>query len=224
MLRDAVAALPRAAALWNRIRNLRADKIDSSSDYWESRYRSGGDSGAGSYNRLARFKADFLNKFVKENKIASVIEFGSGDGAQLQLSDYPSYTGVDVSRSVIAKTRAMFQDHPHIAFLHASEYRPDIRAELSLSLDVIYHLVEDDVFQTYMEQLFDAATRYVVIYSSDDDRGFVAPHVRHRKFTAWIPRNRPAFSLITHEANPFPEDRADPENTSFANFYVFARS
>lgn len=42
-------------------------------------------------------------------------------------------------------------------------------ADLSLSLDVIYHLVEDEVFETYINTLFKSARRYVIIYSSNSD-------------------------------------------------------
>jgi hypothetical protein len=35
------------------------------------------------------------------------------------------------------------------------------RAELGLSLEVIFHLVEDDVFDVYMRHLFASATRFV---------------------------------------------------------------
>ncbi len=80
-----------------------------SRDYWEGRYAKGLDSGAGSYNRLATYKADFLNKFVAENAIERVIEFGSGDGAQLELADYPEYIGIDVSKTAIARTRTKFR-------------------------------------------------------------------------------------------------------------------
>ena len=55
----------------------RGDRFTTSSDYWEQRYKTGGNSGAGSYNRLAEFKANFLNRFVIEHEIRSVIEFGS---------------------------------------------------------------------------------------------------------------------------------------------------
>ena len=43
------------------------------------------------------------------------------------------------------------------------------RADLTLSLDVIYHLVEDDVFVSAMRALFDKAARFVVIYASNQD-------------------------------------------------------
>jgi hypothetical protein len=57
----------------------------SSAAYWEARYRAGGHSGAGSRGRLAAFKADFLNALIRDNAIASAIEFGCGDGGQLAL-------------------------------------------------------------------------------------------------------------------------------------------
>ena len=62
---------PLAVALKRR---LRATGFTTSADYWESRYRTGGTSGAGSYNRLAEFKARVLNEFVERNDIRSVVE------------------------------------------------------------------------------------------------------------------------------------------------------
>ena len=54
-------------------------RFDSAS-YWESRYQQGGTSGSGSYGKLATFKADILNSFVKNHEVKRVIEFGCGDG------------------------------------------------------------------------------------------------------------------------------------------------
>jgi hypothetical protein len=55
----------------------------SSETYWIARYKRGGDSGRGSYGKLAQFKAGVINKFVEANKINTIIEFGCGDGNQL---------------------------------------------------------------------------------------------------------------------------------------------
>lgn len=35
------------------------------------------------------------------------------------------------------------------------------QAELALSLDVIYHLNEDEIYEEYMQQLFKAGIRYI---------------------------------------------------------------
>jgi glycosyltransferase involved in cell wall biosynthesis len=206
-------------------RHARRDpEFKGSADYWEQRYLTGGNSGAGSYNRLAQFKADFLNDFVTRNGIRSVIEFGSGDGAQLELADYPSYIGVDVSRSAIDATRKQFGGDPAKTFLHSSEFAKGTQADLSLSLDVIYHLVEDEIFEAYMGQLFDAASRFAIVYSSNVDAPWTDPHVRHRCFTDWVKRNRADFALTAHIPNRFPFDENDPSETSFADFYVFERT
>lgn len=80
------------------LERLSALRFGGSREYWEARYSQDGDSGSGSIGRLARFKAEFLNSFVLEHDVGSVIEFGCGDGRQLQLAEYPRYIGLDVSR------------------------------------------------------------------------------------------------------------------------------
>ncbi|WNG88962.1 class I SAM-dependent methyltransferase [Mycobacterium sp. ITM-2016-00317] len=198
-------------------------KFENSADYWEQRYRRGGNSGAGSYKRLARFKAEVINEFVGAHDIESVIEFGSGDGAQLELAQYPKYIGVDVSLTALESTRRKFAGDASKIFLHTSEVNGH-RADIALSLDVIYHLVEDDVFDSYMRQLFDAATKYVIVYSSNEDRSAPSPHVRHRMFTRWIQENAPEFCLIDTIPNRYPHSDENPNGTSFCDFFVFARS
>lgn len=47
--------------------------------------------------------------------------------------------------------------------------------------------------------------------------------MRHRRFTDWVARHRPNASLIDYIPNRFPFDKADPDNTSFADFYIFAK-
>ena len=69
--------------------------------YWEQRYLSGDNSGSGSYNRLAQFKAEVLNDFVEKNNVSEVVEWGCGDGNQLKLAKYPRYTGFDVSQKAV---------------------------------------------------------------------------------------------------------------------------
>ena len=195
----------------------------TSGEYWEQRYRNGGTSGAGSYSRLAGFKAAVLNDFVATHRVTTVIEIGSGDGAQLTLAEYPDYTGVDVSQVALESTRRLFAGDSSKRFLHTSEMTTTDRAELALSLDVIYHLVEDAVYDGYMGQLFDSATKYVIVYSSNSAKSWSSPHVRHREFTRWVQDHRPDFELVEIIPNRYPYDKGDPDNTSFADFFIFER-
>ncbi|MEM8787350.1 MAG: class I SAM-dependent methyltransferase [Pseudomonadota bacterium] len=198
-------------------------RFESSDRYWEERYRKGGNSGAGSYGRLAAYKAEVLNDFVAEENIQTVIEFGSGDGNQVALAQYPAYVGVDISETVVAACRERFAADPDKTFLTVAAY-DGRRAELALSLDVIYHLVEDETYHAYMAGLFDAAERFVIVYASNKDEQPPEKHVRHRRFTDWIAEHRPQFRLTAHMPNRFPYDPKDPENSSFADFFVFARA
>src|ERR1041384_374893 len=98
------------------------------------------------------------------------------------------------------------------------------KADLCLSLDVVYHLVEDAVFDGYMQRLFDSAERYVIVYSSNTDEGpgERVPHVRHREFTRWVAENRPGWKMIRHVPNRFPYGGSAKEG-SFADFFIFER-
>jgi hypothetical protein len=203
---------------------VRRKQVKSSADYWERRYKAGGNSGAGSYNRLAEFKAGFLNKFVVEQQIASVIEFGSGDGSQLKLAHYPNYLGIDVSSKAVEMCRKAFAGDAAKIFLLSDELKAGTTADLSLSLDVIYHLIEDSVFDVYMQRLFECARRFVIVYSSNMDQESPATHVRHRRFTRWVDENKPEWLLHSTVRNAYPYDDANSEQTSFADFYIFARA
>jgi SAM-dependent methyltransferase len=190
----------------------------SSASYWEQRYATGGTSGEGSYGALAEFKAEVLNGFVAENAIGSVLEFGCGDGNQLSLASYPRYLGLDVAASAIDLCTARFAGDATKSFLWYDPQRlvnnGAITAELALSLDVIYHLVEDDVFDRHMRQLFGAATRFVGIYASDIDQGDHTAHVRHRKFSSWIAAHQPDWTLVKQVKNTV-EDRDTAADFSF---------
>lgn len=197
--------------------------FDNSAHYWERRYTNAGTSGAGSYGRLADFKAEVVNNFVETHDIRSVIEFGCGDGNQLGLFRFPEYIGVDVSQRAVEMCRASFGCDVSKTFVSRTNYSGQ-RADLSLSLDVIYHLVEDDVFDLYMQELFAAGKRYVGIFSSNhtnDDTG--SGHERHRIFTDWVDRRVNDFVLIDKVLNRYPFDPADASNTSLANFYFYER-
>src|SRR5262245_51431247 len=79
-----------------------------SENYWKERYDSGGNSGDGSYGKLAEFKAEVLNRFIREENIEKIIEYGCGDGNQLKSADYPSYIGFDVSQKALNLCRDIF--------------------------------------------------------------------------------------------------------------------
>lgn len=195
--------------------------FSDSTSYWISRYRSGDNSGSGSYGRLAVFKAEVINSFLKNNEIELAIEFGCGDGNQLSLIKYKKYIGVDVSKEAIKICKNKFKGDETKDFVHIDNYKPKL-ANLSLSLDVIFHLVEDSVFEMYMWELFNASKKFVIIYSSNfESQETVARHVKHRKFSDWISNNVEEYKLVQLIKNKYPYSGDD--DTSFADFYVYSR-
>ena len=206
-----------------RLRRLFAARVagsEGSAAYWKHRYDSGDNSGAGSYGKSAEFKAEVLNAFVAANDVRSVIEFGCGDGNQLALARYPRYAGFDVSERAVELCSSRFREDPSKTFGLLDSYA-DERAELALSLDVIYHLIEDDIFAEHMQMVFGAADRFVAIYSSNTEAQHRAqqPHVRHRRFTDWVAEYATDWDLHQEVANPL----ALKSGASAASFYLFER-
>lgn len=208
---------------YNKIRiwfvNQRFDrKYKSSQQYWETRYDKNGTSGNGSYGEIAKYKAEILNKFLKENDIRTVLELGCGDGNQLKYLQLPRYIGLDISVAAVERCIRIFkEDHTKSFFIyHHSAFADNFnlfRADLVLSLDVIYHLLEDEVYESYMTQLFSFSRKYVIIYAWDVE-GEKKLHVRHRKFSEWVK---------THETNWLLTQKIGNEKTPTCDFFIYQK-
>ncbi|WP_251978195.1 glycosyltransferase [Salinicola avicenniae] len=193
--------------------------------YWEQRYQRGGNSGAGSYGRLAMFKAEIINGFLKENQVGDAIEFGCGDGNQLSLISYASYTGVDISPKAVEKCRQKFEFDRSKSFMTLDHFdKHPLSADLTLSLDVIYHLIDEKIYHEYMERLLSSSKRFCIIYSANENKNTLDAHVKKRRFTDWIEKHAPDWVLFKFIPNRYPmTSTSDPNNTSFADFYIFKR-
>jgi hypothetical protein len=207
------------------VRRLRP--LGSSASYWERRYRAGGTSGEGSYGENARMKADIVNRIVAEHHVESVVEFGCGDGNQLSMLDLDCYIGLDVSAAAIEMCAERFAGDVTKSFFrydpgHFIDQARVFARDLALSQEVIFHLVEDEVFELYMHHLFAAADRLVLICSSDHDLR-PTKHVRHRNFTTWVAAHITGWSLVEHVANPLPFDPTTSEGI-VADFYLYGRT
>lgn len=197
----------------------------SSSEFWDSHYKNGFTSGTGSYDHLAYFKADIINKFVEKHHIKSVIELGCGDGNQLSLMNYPTYVGIDVSETIIHKNQKKFANYMNRIFFHRDEKDNYMnkKYDLSLSLDVIFHLIEDTVYIDYMKDLFEASNKYVIIYSSNHEEFTRWPEFRNRKFMKYVQENMSDWKLIDFIPNKYPFELGNEDMTSPSDFYIFEK-
>lgn len=213
------------AALKDGLKRFTLTKRFDSGEYWERRYRGGGNSGSGSYGRLAEYKAEILNEFVESRNITRVVELGCGDGNQLMLAKFAEYVGFDVSESALETCRKRFVGRPYqfnkFSPFKVKEICEEFRPQLAISLDVIYHLVEENVFIEYMNSLFSTGSRYVIIYSSNGNFTDTATHVVNRQFVDWTEANKPEWKMVEHRPQRYPYDPTRPHETSFSDFFIY---
>lgn len=202
---------------------IKASGFNNSIDYWEKRYKQGDTSGLGSHGKFAEFKAKIINTFVEKNSIKTIIEFGCGDGNQLSYFVLPSYIGLDVSKIALEKCVSKFKNDTTKRFFYYDPFlfvnnNSIFQAELALSLEVIFHLVEDNIYEKYIQDLFSSVKKYVIIYSSNfkEKRKKISPHVRHREFTKDIIKLCPDWHHIKTIKSRYPEE-------TFSDFFIFKK-
>ena len=200
----------RLAEAWRQsdvARRVRTRKFVGSAAYWESRYASGGTSGTGSYGLAAEWKADVVNRWVADTGTKSVVDLGCGDGNQLKLAKYPRYLGLDRSASAIRRCIRDFAGDDSKSFIWIeTDATADpagwLRGDMALSLEVIFHLVEDEARTDYLRRLFASGEKFVVICSTDGPVSSARPHERHEAFTPWVEMNASDWELLERVAPP----------------------
>jgi hypothetical protein len=179
-----------------------------STSFWDLHYRAHGTSGPGSRGEAAEIKAREINRIVEAYGVESVIEFGCGDGYQLGKLSIPEYIGLDVSPTALGMCIGAYGSDPTKTFLRYDQgaWKDNLRivhADMAMSVDVIFHLVEDEIFERYMEDLFSCADRFVLIYATDGPRPVREPKfTRHRSFSAWVAAHMPEWEPAEHLVNP----------------------
>jgi hypothetical protein len=210
-------------------RNQEKKKFKGSATYWDERYQEEGNSGSGSYDHLAEHKAEVINDFVAKNGIKTVIEFGCGDGNQLKIAKYPSYIGLDVSPTAVKMCYNLFKtDKTKSFYVYNSTAFVDnarlFNADLTMSLDVLYHLVEKEIFEAYLRHLFAAANKYVIIYASDYNQAEepIHQHENRRSFTDFVTKNIQGWKLKEVLKNKYPVS-THKEKGSLSDFFIYQK-
>lgn len=198
-----------------------------SDNYWEERYKAGGNSGAGSYNHLANWKAEIINDLIEKYHLHRILEFGCGDGNQASLLQCEQYIGLDVSLSAIEICKSKFVNDESKSFFlyHGSAFIDNSKiflCDATLSLDVLYHLVEDDVYDSYLNHLFESSSNLVVIYAANVNLAQTNNHELYRKFTNDIERKFPMWKLKEHIKNKFPAKDYNDQEGSLADFFIYS--
>lgn len=196
-----------------------------STQYWEDRYANDGNSGDGSYGHLANFKAEIINKIIKDYRIKSLVDYGVGDGNQYSLLDIDNieYYGIDVSPTVVDKCKKKFSDQASKFMSVKNFISLNITCDLSMSCDVIYHLIEDSVYQDYLDSLFNFSNRYILIYARNETKRH-AEHVYFREFNNYFTKKYNCY-LIKKFSNKYPQNILGMNNatTSPSDFFLYMK-
>lgn len=150
--------------------------MPASADYWHRRYRKGGTSGRGSTGPLLEWKADRINQAVRDLGATSVLDIGCGDGQLASRLRAPGYLGVDAAPAALKLARKAARRKTFQRLADDLEPR-----DLHLSVDVMFHLVDDADYRRHLDLLF-SADRYVIVHATDFDAPG-RPHVLHRHWT-----------------------------------------
>jgi 2-polyprenyl-3-methyl-5-hydroxy-6-metoxy-1,4-benzoquinol methylase len=166
-------------------------------NYWEERYRGGGNSGPGSYNASATYKASVINNYINKLKIRTISDYGCGDGNQISLlTGFEVYHGCDISSYIIDRNVARFKDRNNMFFYKNVEDLPE--SDMTMSLDVLYHVSRMSDFVAYLTRLFNKSKKYVLIFSTDRDveNQSEESYIYFRRFTDWVEKNMMGFKLV----------------------------
>jgi SAM-dependent methyltransferase len=119
------------------------------SGVWGKNQDGEGSSGGGSTVEATAEYRRFLQKFLIDQKIQSVIDVGCGDWEFSQLIDWGNiqYTGYDIVSFVIEKNRKRFEKST-ISFEHKNAIETDLpKADLLICKEVLQHLSNKDIKQ-----------------------------------------------------------------------------
>lgn len=171
-------------------------RFNHSNQYWKNVYKWGGNSGRASRGDVAAAKADFVNAVCSKYGIDTVVEYGCGDGVTASLITAKRYIGFDISPHAIAYAQDRCRDSASHMFLNYDGLSKDEVFEivnrnkaseniLSISMDVIFHLIEDETFFRYMDYLCTSPSKLVAVFCSDEDSAPRQPptHYRDRAYS-----------------------------------------
>jgi glycosyltransferase involved in cell wall biosynthesis len=200
----------------------------STKDYWDNRYKQGYSAGSCSYGRLANFKAAVINDFIAQYEIKAIADLGYGDGYQTGLFDVEKYYGYEISSKAVERCSNIFASDSSKVFSLYEPQKNDFKlippVELSISLDVLYHIVEDDIYNAHMRDLFGLSNRFVIIYANNTDiQNNNKSYLRFRKFTNWVKDNLSEWTLSGFIPNQYPYDPEFGKTTSICDFYFFSK-
>jgi hypothetical protein len=132
-------------------------------NYWEERYKKGGNSGKGSRNFVRIWKWFNINKHVKISD-SDVIDVGCGDLAFWKGRSCKKYIGIDISPTIV-QLNAVQRPNWNFICGDASQYHKINPAEVVFCNDILFHIINDETYKKILENLTIYSKKYIFIYT-----------------------------------------------------------
>lgn len=131
-------------------------------EYWEERYKNGGNSGEGSRGQHREWKWQILESTIVD--IDNVIDVGCGDLAFMEGKNIKNYTGIDISKTIIKDNELKY---PYWKFIcsSADNYINELNGYVVFCHDILFHIIDDDVYYSILDNLTRYSNKYISIYT-----------------------------------------------------------
>lgn len=146
--------------------------------------------------------------------LPTVLDLGVGDGRQaLALSCtgvVSNVTGFDISWHIVHHLKTQLNVTRHDCLergplyvywydgFELPEMVKDQGYDVAISMQVVFHLLEDALYERYMDILFSFARHVVIIHAPDSQTQLPAAaheHMRYRIFSNWVAKLHPEWIL-----------------------------
>jgi SAM-dependent methyltransferase len=123
----------------------------------------GGSGGGSDPGNTIEYRA-LLQKFLKDRKIQTVVDYGCGDWAFSRLMDWRGiqYVGIDCVESVVKRNQKRFTE-PNLVFMTADNYDMVGGAELLIVKDVLQHWSVADIDKFLIDATTKKDFKYILI-------------------------------------------------------------
>lgn len=145
-------------------------------DYWQKRYakRSSDNvcSGKGSRGKFLDHKVSFLNGFIKQNNIKSILDFGYGDSVVSSKLNVETYVGIDIEPKLENNKNKYCAKNVSLITSRFDEFISNEKFDLVMSLDVIYHIDgEDEIGYKLIsiDRMYNFSNHFIIYYDVDTD-------------------------------------------------------
>jgi len=197
--------------------------------YWEDRYREKLGSGEGSRGDLLDFKAKFLNGIFADFGVESVFDFGCGDGYLANLLTCRRYFGVDISAEAVKQCRELvkkpdfvfeqgrFEDYKSCGIEKKLTERWGAKADAMLCIDVLYHIMDEELATHVLTVMFGSKPKVVVLYTIPNEKlveKYTGGAIHHFNTETVLSKLTDGYRLAA---------RTKPVGISGAGFFVWER-